>query len=213
MINGNNIFISLDGQQTPFAATTSNEIKVDIEKIPVSSPTTGDWEEHIVGRKRWGFTVNSLVTTLADIKQVLIVGNEYTITVYGRAGDTITPMLQGRARCLSARAGLTRGNLATGTFTFDGNGPLIAIVPVTSITLATEQDHLDVGGTTQITATILPENATKKDVRWLSNDQVATVDESGLVTAVGPGETYITCQATDGSLVFGEIKIYVTAAE
>lgn len=44
------------------------------------------------------------------------------------------------------------------------------------------------GETLQLTATIYPDSATNKTVTWKSSDEkVATVDESGLVTAVGNG--------------------------
>jgi len=46
--------------------------------------------------------------------------------------------------------------------------------------------------TTQLTATVLPADATNRNVRWESWDEsVATVDADGNVTAVGNGETQI----------------------
>ena len=41
----------------------------------------------------------------------------------------------------------------------------------------------EVGQTLQLTATVYPENATNKAVKWTSDDpEVASVDENGLVT-------------------------------
>lgn len=52
------------------------------------------------------------------------------------------------------------------------------------------------GGTGTLLATVIPENALIKDVRWSSSDEtVATVDEHGVVTAVGKGEAVITVTA------------------
>lgn len=49
-------------------------------------------------------------------------------------------------------------------------------------------------------ATVLPENATNKDVIWVSeNDLVATVDEEGEVTAVSGGTSVITVKTSDGN--------------
>lgn len=198
MVNGNNIFISLDGQTAPFAATKANEIQVDAEKIPISSPLTGEWEQHIVGRKKWSFSINSLVTALADIKQLLMVGSKYTITVLGRSGNDTAVILQGRATCMSARAGLTRGNLANGSFSFDGDGPLI--VPVTGISLSPTSLSLYVGDSQPIAATVTPSDASVQQLQWSSSDEsVASVDNEGNVTAVGEGTCTITCAATDGS--------------
>ena len=129
MVNGNDIYIAIgtSGGTAPFALTKSNEIQVEPEKIPTSSPNTGSWKTHIVGRKGWGFTVSWLFGSITDITNLLMSGNDYAITVYGRVGSTITPLLQGTATCMLAKATLTRGNLAQGSFSFDGNGPLTEV--------------------------------------------------------------------------------------
>lgn len=55
------------------------------------------------------------------------------------------------------------------------------------------------GETLQLTATIYPDSATNKTVTWKSSDKtVATVDESGEVTAVGNGTANITATTEDG---------------
>ena len=55
------------------------------------------------------------------------------------------------------------------------------------------------GETLQLTATIYPDSATNKTVTWKSSDKtVATVDECGLVTAVGNGTADITATTEDG---------------
>ena len=51
----------------------------------------------------------------------------------------------------------------------------------------------------QIVATIFPDNATNKKVRYKSfNEKVATVDENGLATVTGEGTTMILAEAEDG---------------
>ena len=55
------------------------------------------------------------------------------------------------------------------------------------------------GETLQLTATVYPDSATNKTVTWKSSDKtVATVDESGEVTAVGNGTADITATTEDG---------------
>ena len=62
----------------------------------------------------------------------------------------------------------------------------------------------------QLTATVLPDNATNPDLIWSSSDpEVAAVSQSGLVTALSPGLTTIRATAQDGSGVFGEAIIEV----
>jgi len=58
---------------------------------------------------------------------------------------------------------------------------------------------LTVGGTDTVKATIVPDNATDKTVKWSSaNAAVATVDASGKITAVAKGATTITATTSNG---------------
>ena len=73
------------------------------------------------------------------------------------------------------------------------------IVNVTGINLSTTTLALEAGQTSQLTATVLPANATDKTVTWLSNNSaVATVDANGLVTAISAGSATITVKTNDG---------------
>ena len=77
-----------------------------------------------------------------------------------------------------------------------------ANVPVTNITLNKSTLSLRIGQTDTLSATVLPNNATNKNVRWESNKtNIATVNSSGLVTAVAAGETTITATTEDGGKV------------
>lgn len=54
--------------------------------------------------------------------------------------------------------------------------------------------------TVQLTATVLPEDATNKNVTWTltSDSEVITVDKNGLVTATGDGTATVTATTEDG---------------
>ena len=70
--------------------------------------------------------------------------------------------------------------------------PPAAIVP-TSVTLDQEGGILNRGMTWTLRATVLPEDAADKTVRWTSSDaSVATIDDAGVITALTPGQTTIT---------------------
>ena len=61
-----------------------------------------------------------------------------------------------------------------------------------------------------LTAEVLPEDAFNKDITWSSeNDEVATVDQNGKVTARGRGETIIRATAQDGSGQTGGCSVEV----
>ena len=82
------------------------------------------------------------------------------------------------------------------------------VVPVQSITVSPTSITAKVGeGPIQLTATVLPANATSKTVTWTSeNEQVVKVDSSGKVTIIGAGETTIEAQA--GEKIFTvQVKI------
>ncbi len=71
-------------------------------------------------------------------------------------------------------------------------------IPIESITMDKTTLKLQVGESATLTATILPENATIKDVTWMSGDEtVATVSPTGVVTAVGPGTTWVSAMTFD----------------
>ncbi|MDE5877408.1 MAG: Ig-like domain-containing protein, partial [Muribaculaceae bacterium] len=71
-------------------------------------------------------------------------------------------------------------------------------VSVTKVTLDRESAEVEAGATLQLTATVEPEAATDKSLIWTSSDEeIARVDENGLVTAVAKGEVTIT--VTSGS--------------
>ena len=88
------------------------------------------------------------------------------------------------------------GNVTEKTATFyDGT----YVVPVTGVSLDESSITLDVGGNQTLTATVTPEDATNKKVRWSSdNETVATVSEDGVVTAVAGGTAVITATTHDG---------------
>ena len=84
------------------------------------------------------------------------------------------------------------------------------IRPVKSITVNKTTVTIKKGKTKQLKASVLPENATNRKVKWTSSDtSVATVDSKGLVTALKVGEATITAKAKDGSKVKAKCKVKV----
>ena len=72
-------------------------------------------------------------------------------------------------------------------------------VAVRTITLSDQSVRIAEGKTFQLEAEVLPENATNKKISWTSSDEtVATVDQSGLVTGIVAGTAIITAVTQDG---------------
>ena len=85
------------------------------------------------------------------------------------------------------------------------------IVPVSQITLNKAETSISVGNSETLTATVAPENAANKALKWASSDEdVATVAPDGTVTAVKAGAATITATAADGSGKSAVCKVTVT---
>jgi len=68
----------------------------------------------------------------------------------------------------------------------------LKIVPVESIAVVPSSLDLEIGQTSNLQVTILPQNATDKSIFWSSDDEsVATVNQTGLMTAISGGSAVI----------------------
>jgi len=94
-------------------------------------------------------------------------------------------------------------------------GITVIPTPVSAIELNTTEVTLEVGQQAEMTATVSPATATDKGITWRSADeQIASVTETGIVTAVSLGTTTIFAEATDGSNVSAgcTVKVVPTIA-
>lgn len=105
------------------------------------------------------------------------------------------------------------------TFTVDENGNMNSTVnsavspqevKVQGISLGVTAQTMRAGDTFQLHATVAPENAKNKEVSYTSTDAgIATVSESGLITAIKSGSCKVICTAKDGSGVTSECQVIV----
>ncbi|MGI6270061.1 MAG: discoidin domain-containing protein [Candidatus Howiella sp.] len=93
------------------------------------------------------------------------------------------------------------------------------ILPVSVIRLSAAGGEAAIttpGGTLQLTAEVLPENATYKELAYTVTDEkgeptkIAVVSGDGVVHARANGQVKVTATATDGSGVAGEITIAIS---
>ncbi|MDV3428354.1 MAG: Ig-like domain-containing protein [Bacillota bacterium] len=101
-----------------------------------------------------------------------------------------------------------------------GESPLSTAIPgttqsieVTGINLNKTSTSIAVGANETLTATILPENATDKEVLWSSSDESkGTVDSTGKVIGIAEGTVTITAKAHGDQTKTASCEVTVTAA-
>ena len=79
---------------------------------------------------------------------------------------------------------------------------MVKEVSVTSVSISNTIASLFVGNTRQLDVTVYPNNATNKNIIWSSsNNSIATVSDTGLVTAKAEGNVTITATSQSNPLV------------
>lgn len=111
--------------------------------------------------------------------------------------------------------GHTVGTAVITVTAVDGGGASASCVVkvihgVTKIELDTKEKEIFVGDSFKIMATILPEYATVKGIKWSStNPDIAMVDDDGEVFGISPGKVKIVATSTDGNEIKATCTVYV----
>ena len=149
----------------------------------------------------------TLAATTRDAANNVLTGRTVTWTSSNTGVATVTPngTVTAAAPGTATITATSEGKSGTATVT-------VTAVPVASVTVAPTTANLTIGGTQQITAT--PRDAqgnalTGRTVTWQSaNTAVATVTQSGLITAAGVGSTNVTA-TSEGKV--GTVAVTVAA--
>ena len=113
---------------------------------------------------------------------------------------------------VTAMATANDGSGVVGSLTITISGQ---VIPVTGIAVTGASGSTTIttdNGTLQLTATVLPADATNKTVTWsiVNGTGQATINSTGLVTAVTSGTVTAVATANDGSGVTGTLVITIT---
>lgn len=119
------------------------------------------------------------------------IGNAATAT-----SDKVTVTLDGTSKTFTVAKLTAQVRLEAITVTYEEGS---STVSVTSVTLNKTELDLIVDATEQLTATVLPNDATNKNVSWSSNNTAVATVNNGLVTAVAAGNATITVTTEDGN--------------
>jgi uncharacterized protein YjdB len=135
--------------------------------------------------------------------------------VNGTGHATITPTGQITAidnGTVTARATANDGSGVYGTLLVTISNQ---IIPVTGLNVTGTGGLVSISsdnGTLQLSAEVLPVNATNKNVTWslVNNSVLATISPTGLVTAIDNGTVTARATAADGSGVYGNLIITIS---
>ena len=191
------------GSSYTLSNVTQNETIQAVFEVPVQSitvtPTSitakvGEGPIQLTATVLPANATSKTVTWISENEQVVKVDSSGKVTIIG-AGDT----------AIKAKAG---EKIFTVEVKIEAQSQQPQVVPVQSITVTPASIAAKVGeGPIQLTATVLPSNATSKTVTWTSkNEQVVKVDSSGKVTIIGAGETAIEAKAGEKTFTV-QVKI------
>lgn len=141
----------------------------------------------------------SVFTKTSGSEQVLVIANlrnystSYNVpsALAGNWKDAFT----------GANVNLPSGNLSLSAYEYlTLTNEDVDPVAVTGVNVSPGSASISAGLTQQLSASVVPSNATNQNVSWFSsNTSVATVNASGLVTAVAAGTATITATTQDGN--------------
>ena len=90
--------------------------------------------------------------------------------------------------------------------------PVEVIVPTSSVSIESERTYVLENQTLQMTAVVYPENATYKNVTWsVDDDQIAEINESGLLTGKKRGTVVVFATSSD-VMSAREIRVEIPVA-
>lgn len=176
------------------------------------------------------FCIVKVVEPITNVKlnkssYILGVGKRYTLKATIEANTATNPKLKwtssnSRVATVNSQGIITAKSIGTAVITAtaqDGTNAeacceVRVVKAVTSVTLNYSSVTTVEGRSFKLKATVKPTNATIKKVRWTSSDEsIAIVDSSGVVTAIKEGTVKIKATAADNSGKYDIVMVKVKA--
>lgn len=187
--------VALELNQTAYSMKAADTFRLSVQKVYASGKKEAADEVTFVSSNE------QVVTVDADGLVTGCVQQAYPATAQVTASSNVKYMMDGEEKenTISASCQFT-----------------ITSIPIEQIIIENKQN----GATWEITDTytlktkVLPENATDKTVSYKTSDKnVATVSQSGVITAAGIGKATITAYAKENSAVMDqfEVNVYQTS--
>ncbi len=171
-----------DGNKTATCEVTVTSVKVNsIELAPKTLSLETGKTATLVANISPANAANKNVTWTSSKEAVATVDNNGKVTALAVGTTTITVKTEDGNKTATCEV-------------------MVTSVKVNSIELAPKTLSLETGKTATLVANISPANAANKNVTWTSSKEaIATVDNTGKVTALAIGTTTITVKTEDGN--------------
>lgn len=194
---------------TATAGQSTAECVVTVIPIPANAITLNEYEKQMTvgGVFRLIATVHPEMASNRDVVWTMSPSDAISISSWDN--DCIVMGLKDGQATVTATTTDGTNLSASCLVIVDGGDPVV--VPVESISVSPSSLTMPVGANRQLTANILPANATNKLVIWTSKDEsVATVSATGQVTSHKIGTARITATTTDGTNLSASCWVAVT---
>ena len=193
---------STDGAAITITCTNEDTGLYATCKVTVTQPVTGitlnsSYQELWVGSKY--AIIPNIEPTDAENKNVTYVSSDEAVATVNENG-VVTAVAGGS--CVI--------EVTTEECSLTAACNIVVYEYVSTVTLDKSEMYLNVGAKSKLTATVGADTATTKTVSWGSSDSSScSVDSSGNITGISPGDVTITATAIDGSSVFGSCVVHV----
>lgn len=153
--------------------------RVTVNPIPISSVSISPTSCEIVAGRTRTVSATVLPDNATDKNITWSTDNLSVATVLN---GVITAVSPGSCTITASAGGRSAGCRVT---------VIAAAVPVTSVSVSPSSVSMTVGGTSTISATVSPSDATDQTVIWTSDDEVVATVTNGVITAVSAGSCNI----------------------
>ena len=210
---------SKDGKYETICNITITEKTVEIESVTISGDNSVgvgniiklsvkfNPDNATSGKLKWESSNESIATVDENGIVKGVKAGTVTIKVTTENGKTATKNITVKEVTTSQNNNNNSKPNTSGGNT-GGNTPSKPSEVLPSSVSISGENVVYVGNTIQLTATVLPNNATSKSVTWKSNDtSIASVDQTGRVTGNAAGSTTITVTTKNGKTATYQITV------
>lgn len=200
-VNSNGTIKAISAGNVTITATSADGNASATCKVTVKQPATSIVLKSTSGTDLSKTTMKIAVGSSKTVKATLQPSNVTNKEVTWSTSDKSIATVSSKGVVKGIKAGTVKITATSGDGAASKTITIKIYTPVKSVSLNKTSVTLKEGGSTTVTATVAPSNATYKTVEWTSsNYDVASVDENGKITAKGVGYAEITATTTQGDL-------------